>query len=211
MLLLFYVGLEVGTGGWLAVYVDRTTTLGIETATFIASSFWIALTSGRILGAIAAAWLRAETVLLTGLATASAGGIILVVGRGDPVLTVAAVITIGVGLGPTYPTVVALITANFRRAPGRATSVVVALGSLGGTALPWIQGVILETTGPAANSLYVAVGAFLMLATFVVARLLMPRSPGVDLLTSNAIPARPVEVRAADGIGETESYGSPQG
>jgi fucose permease len=199
VLLLLYVGLEVGTGGWLAVYVDRTTSLDLDTATFIAASFWMALTSGRILGAVMGAWLRAETVLMIGLSTAATGGILMALGRGDPTLTVAAVVLMGLGLGPTYPTVVALITTFFKTAPGRATGVVVAMGSLGGTILPWLQGVLLEQTGPAANALYIALGMLAMLATYVVARLLMPRAPQTAPLSPGASPMRPVEAR------ETES------
>jgi fucose permease len=198
VLLLLYVGLEVGTGGWLVVYVDRTTTLGLESATFIAASFWMALTSGRILGAVLGAWLRAEVVLMIGLSTAATGGILMALGMGDPTLTVAAVILMGLGLGPTYPTVVALITTFFKVAPGRATGVVVAMGSLGGTVLPWLQGVLLEQTGPAANALYIALGTLAMLATYVLAWLLMPRTPQAAPLATGASPMRAVEVRETD-------------
>jgi hypothetical protein len=42
--------------------------------------------------------------------------------------------------------------------------VVVALGSLGGTLLPWLQGVLLERVSPATSVLLVAAGTLTMLA-----------------------------------------------
>jgi fucose permease len=175
VLLLLYVGLEVGTGGWLAVYVERTTPLTLQDATNMAAGFWLSLTGGRILGAILGTRFRPDLLLFAFLAISFSGGVLMVLGRGDTLVTLAAIILLGLGLGPTYPTVIALTTAHFRAAPGRATSVVVTLGSVGGSIMPWLQGVVLENTGTAATALYIAGGVFAMLLALTGARLLTPR------------------------------------
>ncbi len=71
---------------------------------------------------------------------------------------------LGFCLGPIFPTALAITTASFRRAPGTAASVVIALGSLGGTLLPWLQGVLMERVSPAASVLLVAAGMLAMLS-----------------------------------------------
>ena len=73
-------------------------------------------------------------------------------------------ILIGFCFGPIFPTALSIVTATFRRAPGTAASVVVALGSLGGMLLPWIQGALLESRGPSSSVLLVAAGTLAMLA-----------------------------------------------
>jgi fucose permease len=57
----------------------------------------------------------------------------------------------------------ALTTASFRQALGTIASVVIALGSLGGTLLPWLQGMLMERASPAASVLLVAAGMLAML------------------------------------------------
>jgi fucose permease len=54
---------------------------------------------------------------------------------------------LGLCLGPIYPTAIAVTTARFDQATGAATSIVIAIGSLGGMLLPWLQGVLMEQSG----------------------------------------------------------------
>lgn len=93
-----------------------------------------------------------------------AAGVLLVLSPGNAALTVVAVLLIGFCFGPIFPTALSIVTATFRRAPGTAASVVVAMGSLGGMLLPWIQGALLESRGPSSSVLLVAAGAVAMLA-----------------------------------------------
>jgi fucose permease len=162
-LVLLYVGVENGVASWTTVYLERTTALDQAAAALITSGFWLALTGGRIAAAFSGARLAAERMLLIALAGALAGGALLATSTGSASLTIAAVLLLGFCFGPIFPTALAITTASFRRAPGTAASVVVAMGSAGGTLLPWLQGALLERAGPAASVLLVAAGTLAML------------------------------------------------
>jgi fucose permease len=163
-LLLLYVGIETGIGGWNTTYMDRTTTIGPAAAALVTSGFWLALTGGRVAGVLIGVQVAAAVLLRLSLAGALAGAVLLAISPGNAALTVAAVILIGFCFGPIFPTVLAIVTATFWRAPGAAASVVVAMGSLGGMLLPWAQGTLLESRGPAASVVLVAAGTLAMLA-----------------------------------------------
>jgi fucose permease len=117
-----------------------------------------------MVGATLGARLSSGRVLWLSLAGASAGGLLLVAMQGQAVPSVLAIALMGFGFGPIFPTTVATATARFPNAPGRATSLIVAMGSLGGMLLPWIQGQLLDGQGPAAIALFVAACILAMLA-----------------------------------------------
>jgi fucose permease len=155
-LVMLYVGAENGVGGWTTAYMQRVAGLQIDAAALVTSGFWLALTGGRLLGAALGARVSSDHVLLLCLGTALAGGAALVAGQGSVPAASAAVILLGLGFGPVYPTCVAVITAAFPQGPARATSAAVAMGSLGGMAVPWLQIALLETVSPAASALFAA-------------------------------------------------------
>lgn len=163
-LILLYVGLETGIGGWTPTYLERTTPLDAATAALVTSGFWLALTGGRMIAVLLGARLSAYTLLLISLGGAVVGGALLAFSTGDALLSATAVLLIGLCFGPIFPTALAITTANFPRAPGAAASVVVALGSIGGMLIPWSQGVLLERSGPSASALFIAAGLLAMLA-----------------------------------------------
>jgi fucose permease len=123
----------------------------------------LALTGGRVAGALLGARVAAGVLLHLSLAGALADAVLLAISPGNAALTVMAVILIGFCFGPIFPTALSIVTATFRRAPGTAVSVVVAMGSLGGMLLPWAQGALLESRGPAASVVLVAAGTLAML------------------------------------------------
>jgi FHS family Na+ dependent glucose MFS transporter 1 len=166
-LLLLYVGVEAGMGAWTTAYVDRSTTLSVETAALITSGFWLALTVGRVAGAAWGGRFTPYTVLWGCLAGMLAGGVLLALGTGSALLTILAVLMIGFWAGPPFPTIVAIATVTFRSGPGKAAGTVVALGSLGAATLPWTQGVVLDRAGPAANAIYIVTLTGVMVLLYV--------------------------------------------
>ena len=165
-LLLLYVGGETGVSGWTTTYVERSTTLGPEAGALITSGFWLALSAGRLAIARAGTRFTPQTVLWVSLSGALAGGALLSLGTGAIAVTIGAVLLIGFFFGPVFPTVVALTTDTFHRSPGKAVSVAMAMGSLGGALLPWLQGVLLDRISPSASVLLVAGVTLAMLATW---------------------------------------------
>lgn len=166
-LVLVYVGVENGMASWTTVYLERTTALDQAAGALITSAYWLALTAGRMVAALAGTRLSAERLLLISLAGALAGGALLATSTGSAPLTIGAVLLLGFCFGPIFPTTLAITTATFRRAPGTAASMVVAMGSAGGTSLPWLQGVLLERSGPSASVLLVAASTLAMLGLHV--------------------------------------------
>ena len=164
ILLLLYVGTETGIGGWTSTYMERTTTIGAAAAALVTSGFWLAMTGGRVAGALLGARVEADVLLRLSLAGALAGAVLLALSTGNAELTVIAVILIGFCFGPIFPTALSIVTSTFRHAAGTAASVVIGLGSLGGMLLPWVQGALLESSGPAASVVLVAAGTLAMLA-----------------------------------------------
>ncbi|HEV2239066.1 MAG TPA: MFS transporter [Ktedonobacterales bacterium] len=166
-LVLLYVGLENGLGGWVAVYVQRSTALPLDKGALVASVFWGALTAGRLVAAIAGARLAAltsRTLLLASVATALLGTLALAAGAGNAGATVAAVALIGLGFGPIFPTVMAITTSAFPASPGRAVGVAQTAGSIGGIVIPWLLGLVLLGFGPHSGALFVMLGALGLLA-----------------------------------------------
>jgi fucose permease len=163
-LLLVYVGTEIGVGGWTTAYLERTTPIGATAAALVTAGFWLALTGGRVVGALLGSRVPATTLLRWSLAGALLGGVLLALATGRTIPTIAAVLILGASFGPVFPTALSMVTARFRHAPGTAASVVVAMGSGGGMLLPWLQGILLVRSGPAASVFLVAAGTLAMLA-----------------------------------------------
>ncbi len=186
-LLLVYVGTEVGVGGWAITYVDRTTALGSEVGAIITSGFWLALTSGRILGALLGTRLGSMTLLLVSAVGGLAGGLLLASSTGNAAVTIAAMLLLGLCFGPVFPTIMAITNGSFRSAPGRATSVVASLGSAGGMVLPWLQGVLLVQVSPSASVQQVGISTLGMLGLYGVVRMLVARIPTHDFFTHKAL------------------------
>jgi fucose permease len=170
LVLLLYVGAESGIGGWVTTYMDRTTPMRYEQATLIASGFWLALTIGRLVSVFLGLRLSANRVLALSLGGSFLGGILMAAGSGNQSLTIASVLLTGFCFGSVFPTVISLTTEAFPNAPGRAVSVVAAMGSVGGMLIPWMQGLLLEQVSALSSMIFVTIAIGLMLVVFMVVR-----------------------------------------
>jgi fucose permease len=165
-LVLLYVGMETGIGGWATAYMQRTTAQDVATAALTASAFWLALTGGRVIGTFAGMRLASATLLTICIGVALGGALLLQASIGHALLSTAAAVIMGLALGPIYPTALAITAATFRRGTGTATSIVMALGSVGGMSLPWLLLVLLER-GPMLSTLLIVAGMAGMLALHI--------------------------------------------
>ncbi|HET6439238.1 MAG TPA: MFS transporter [Anaeromyxobacter sp.] len=167
LLLFLGVGVEMGVGGWTTVYVERTTSLGVGAVAWLVSGYWLALTGGRLLGAVAGARLTAPVLARIAILGACAGSTTLLLGAGSVPLTILGTVVMGTSIGPIFPTVVVLGTEAFPSAPSRAVSVIIATSSLGGMLLPPLQGLLLQRVAPAASVAEVAAACLGSLALLV--------------------------------------------
>ena len=147
-MLLLYVGMENGMGGWSSIYLQRTVNALPETGAALTSGFWLALALGRIAAIFVGARFSAQRLLAASLVVTLAGTLVLGLGSGSLAGSAAGLLLIGFGFGPIFPTTIALTTTTFAHVAGRATGAVVALGSLGGMIIPWLQGALILSVGP---------------------------------------------------------------
>jgi fucose permease len=160
LLLLVYIGTEVGFGGWLTLYMVESARLDLSGAALVTSGFWLALTSGRAAGAWLGLHLAPGKLLMISLSGLLLGAAMLNLGIGHYATTMAAVLLFGLSCGPIFPTVLALVT----RESGGATSLALALGNGGGLIIPAMLGLLLAQRGPAAAAGLVLAAAVMMIA-----------------------------------------------
>lgn len=163
-LLFLYVGTETSLGAWTTSYMQSTATLAAAQAAQVTASFWLALTCGRLFSTLLGVRFTPPRLLTICLAGATLGGWLLVFSPGVLVLTLLAILILGFCFGPIFPTTVATVPALFPHSPATAASLVIALGSLGGMLLPWLQGLVVAGTAPFTGVWMDAVAILVMLA-----------------------------------------------
>ncbi len=171
VLLLIYTGTEVGFGGWVTIYMQRSAGLTLADAALVASAFWLALTGGRVLGAALGMRFTARGLLLTALAGLAAGALLMALSLGAPARSLAGALLMGLSCGPVFPTLIAVITTAARGSSG-AAGLALGLGNSGGLVLPALFGLLLASYGPPAMIGVVLACALAMLVTGALA---MPR------------------------------------
>lgn len=167
LLLFVYVGTENGIGGWTAAYMQRTTTMGADAAALIVAGFWLALTIGRLIGALVGTKWSSGFLLNISLIGAILGGVLMAFSTGNQNLTILAVLITGLFFGPIYPTTFSITTSLFNQSSGKAASIVVAMASLGGMVIPPLQGILLVRYSPNSSVLLVAGCTITMLVLFI--------------------------------------------
>jgi MFS transporter, FHS family, L-fucose permease len=162
IMLLIYIGTEVGFSGWLTVYLVSGSRMAPASAALVVSGFWLALTLGRALGAALGLRMTSALLLTLSLLGMLLGAILLVIGVGDSATSIAGVLCLGLSCGPVFPTVLAIVAATARNSAA-TTSLVLAVGNGGGLIIPVLLGVLLANYGPSAAAGLVLVAALAML------------------------------------------------
>lgn len=168
--MMVYVGVEIGVGGWAQPYLERTTTLSPSAAALATSGFWMALTASRMLIALVGGRMTSTQVLSLSVGLSAAAGVLLAVSTGSAALSIVAILLAGFGFGPVYPTIMVILTTLFPDAPGKAASVGAVMGGIGGGIIPWVQGILLDRVSAAASVLWIGAGMIVMLGLWLIAR-----------------------------------------
>ena len=145
-----YTGLEASAGTWAASYLRGHEAMGATPAGIGVFLYWSGLTAGRFAAAGLGARVSAEVAARTGVVVSLAGAGALWAGLG-PGATVAALLVLGLGLGPVFPALVTLTPWRL----GTATAVhavgwELAAAGVGGAALSALAGLVLQVAGLAA-------------------------------------------------------------
>jgi fucose permease len=163
LVMLIYVGIENGLGGWSTTYTNQTTGLSLEKSALVTSGYWGALTIGRLVAAMIGSRIAARTLLFGAFVLSLAAGLVFAISTGYLIPTVASILLISFFGGAVYPTMMSLIITTFSHAPGKAASIGAAMGSVGGMLIPLAQGYLQEQVSPSASAWYVTAGLLLML------------------------------------------------
>lgn len=166
LVFVFYVGAELGFGGWIYTFTLSQGLANAQQAAYLTSLFWGALTVGRLLGIGIAAHIRPATMLAFSFigCLASLGGIGFLPG------SVAAIwictIILGLSMASVFPTLLAF-AAQYMTMSGAASRWFFVGSGLGGMTLPWLLGVLIERFGPSAMIPALILGVGLALLTFI--------------------------------------------
>lgn len=162
------VGLESTTGSWIASYshqLQRGFGAPVEAATI----FWFGLLASRIVHSTTMLRRFSEMQQLTNGAILAAIGACMMVGLPSQWALLMAAFLTGFGVGPIYPTVLAIVLPRF------AGTVIFLLAGLGGASLPWLTGMISAQAGTLRVGMLVPMVAALLVLMFTVRLLTQPR------------------------------------
>ena len=157
------VGTESCVGGWLTTYVRRTGHVA-GVAALANTLFWVGLLLSRSAHAHRAMhWLRAQAGLGMHLLITAAASVLLLASVSTTGLLTASAL-VGLGLGPLYPTLLAVTLPRFR------SNLIFLSAGIGSASLPWLVGVVSSASGSLHTGLWIvcaAVAALLVTATSV--------------------------------------------
>ncbi len=142
-IMLIYIGVEYGLGSWVTSYMSLTTNLSIQYGALVTSAYWGSLAIGRLAGFAISKKLSRIHMLLIALGGSLIGTIFLLIFRGMLIPSIVCLIWISFSYGTVIPTTVALTSTAFPNDKGKAVSILSAMGSIGGTILPWIAGILI--------------------------------------------------------------------
>jgi FHS family Na+ dependent glucose MFS transporter 1 len=147
--LFFYVGVEVGYGGWLYTYGLKLNLESEVSGAYLTSVFWGTFTLGRLLSVPLSDRLSPGKMLVGDLAVGSGALLILSFLPPGTWLTRILTVILGLALASVFPSTLAL-AGKGQELSARAASWFFVSGGLGAVVLPWLIGVLISKSGPAA-------------------------------------------------------------
>lgn len=149
ILLLLYVGAEIGLGTWVSSYTEAEFGAGVVAGALVTAGYWAALGAGRIAGN----WLLTRhPAAIQLLAMSIVGGfvasVLLSLASGIFILGAAGALLAGFCFGPIWPCALGIASQN---AAPRVPAILVTVGNAGGLVLPLAQGAVLDASGPRAG------------------------------------------------------------
>jgi FHS family Na+ dependent glucose MFS transporter 1 len=167
----FYVGAEIGFGGWIYAYAVGLGLSSQVTAAYLTSAFWGTLTLGRLLAIPIAAKLRPQTVLLIDFIACLLSLMIIIFSRTSNIAVWIGTIGFGFANAAIFPTLLAFAERRMKIS-GKISSWFGIGASSGAMTLPFLIGQLFEPFGPRVTMLAIfldmlaAVGIFVVLILY---------------------------------------------
>jgi FHS family glucose/mannose:H+ symporter-like MFS transporter len=151
LVMALYVGCEVAFSGWTAEFTRRAAGTSAAQAATAVSVFWAALAFSRYCAPVAL--MRLSPIQLIGMlfGVSVLGLIVMLMAQQVSVAAWLGAALVGVGLGPIYPTLVAIGIQQFPFAARMITSALTSVGAVGALFIPALTGVAMES-GAAAGT-----------------------------------------------------------
>ncbi len=146
LVVLAYVGAEIGVSNWIAEYYVQALGAPIGAAAAMVSVLWMGLLGGRLLLAAAVRGGHQALLLigLTAFSTIALAGALL---PASPVVAGVLFWATGVGFSAIYPVVIVLVGEWFPAEPELAIGVVSTAGGLGSFGFPFVMAAITQAWG----------------------------------------------------------------
>jgi fucose permease len=158
-----YIGVESGFSSWIYTQITRVVGATDSIGTFGNSLFWVGVLVGRSSASAILRFISDELLVLIGAFLIGAGGLILLLIPQSEAAALFAAFVVGTGAGPMFPTILGITAKRFPENPGAVSGVLIAIGTLGGVAIPPLQGLVGGgTSGGMAVTVLLAVLIFVL-------------------------------------------------
>ena len=165
LFMMFVVGAEVSFSGWVATYAVSLNLATRETAAYLTSVFWGALTFGRLLSIPIAMRYRPRTILLADVLGCIAGVAVIVAAPASGAALWIGAAILGLFMASVFPTVLSWAGRHMTMS-GTVTSWFLVGASLGAITLPWIIGRLIAAFGPEAAMIAILVDLVVLLGLY---------------------------------------------
>ena len=145
-----YTGAEIAFGGWIYSYAVALGLASDTVAAYLTSTFWGALTVGRLLAVPLAIRFPPRTVLLADCLGCLASLGLILLGSRSLVATFVGTCGVGLSMASIFPAALSLAQGRMR-ITGAVTGWFFVGASAGGMVLPWLIGQFFESVGPRAT------------------------------------------------------------
>lgn len=146
IILLIYVGSELGVSNWVSEYYVKFFHSSANVGALMVSIFWIGLLTGRLGTSIIYHGSRPEAVALV-LASTCTIALIFALMMKTPIIAGIGFCIAGLGYSAIYPLIMALVGRHFTSAQGAAVGFAATGGGVGSFVFPFIMAVISNTFG----------------------------------------------------------------
>ncbi|MBK8986036.1 MAG: MFS transporter [Chloroflexi bacterium] len=174
LLFFLYVGSEVSFGGWIYTYAVNSGLANVTAAAYLTSSFWGALTVGRLLSVPLANVTRPRKIIALGIAGSLFSMGVLLLWSASTWALWLGTLSLGFSFAPIFPTTLSLAERNMP-VTGKTTGWFFAGASVGGMTLPWLVGQLFDATGPYAAMVAIGLGVLGTAVVFVALLLYLTR------------------------------------
>jgi FHS family Na+ dependent glucose MFS transporter 1 len=143
----FHVGAEISYGGWIYTYALRRGIANETIAAYLNSSYWGALTLGRLIGIPVSMKLRPGAMLIIDLLGCFVACAVVLVWNDSAAAAWVGTILMGMSLASFFPSSINLAEQNMK-ITGAVTSWFFVGTSIGAMFFPWLIGQYIESVGP---------------------------------------------------------------